>query len=65
MNDILQDIESRMYALDTALPGNSAARDLLKILERARVEIIQLRVVIKMARDDALPSDSATPEKLE
>lgn len=41
--DILEDIEIRMFALDRALPDNSAARDLLEILHRSRVEIGNLR----------------------
>ena len=47
MKDILEDIETRMFALDRALPDNSAARDLLEILHRSQVEIGKLRTVIK------------------
>ena len=43
MKDILEDIETRMFALDRALPDNSAARDLLEILHRSQVEIGKLR----------------------
>ncbi len=43
MKDILEDIETRMFALDRALPGNTAARDLLEILHRSQVEIGNLR----------------------
>ena len=62
MKDILEDIETRIYALDKGLPGNSAARDLLKILDRARTEIMQLRIVIKMARDNP-PSSVCEADK--
>ena len=47
MKDILEDIETRMFALDRALPDNSAARDLLEILHRSQVEIGKLREVLE------------------
>ena len=43
MSGILDDIKARMYALDRALPDNSAARDLQEILHRSQVEIGKLR----------------------
>ena len=49
MKDILEDIETRMFALDRALPDNSAARDLLEILHRSQVEIGRLREGLKAA----------------
>jgi hypothetical protein len=49
MRDILEDIETRMFALDRALPDNSAARDLLEILHRCQAEIGQLRHAIDYA----------------
>ena len=58
MADILQDIDTRMYALDKALPDNSAARDLLKILHRASVEIGMLRAIVATYS----PAEDSSPD---